>query len=53
MAWAKVGNIKGARGTKWYQGVGAPTASANTATVADAITGDMYLDTSTGDVYTF
>lgn len=53
MAWAKIGNIKGTRGTKWFQGKGAPTATANQAAVADAIAGDMYLDTDTGDVYTF
>lgn len=36
----------GTRGSKWSAGAGAPTA-------ADAIAGDQYLDTTTGDVYTF
>lgn len=36
----------GARGSKWSVGAGAPTS-------ADAIAGDQYLDTATGDVYTF
>ena len=36
----------GTRGSKWSVGTGAPTS-------ADAITGDQYLDTATGDVYTF
>lgn len=60
MAWTKEGNIKGgkgddgapgtpgtdgARGSKWFTGSGAPT------TVADSLPGDMYLDTTTGDVY--
>lgn len=36
----------GTRGSKWSVGAGAPTS-------ADAITGDQYLDTATGDVYTF
>ena len=36
----------GTRGSKWSVGVGAPTST-------DAIAGDQYLDTTTGDVYTF
>ena len=36
----------GTRGSKWSVGSGAPTS-------ADAIAGDQYLDTATGDVYTF
>lgn len=36
----------GTRGSKWSVGAGAPTAT-------DAIAGDQYLDTATGDVYTF
>lgn len=36
----------GTRGSKWSVGTGAPTDT-------DAITGDQYLDTATGDVYTF
>lgn len=36
----------GTRGSKWSVGAGAPTS-------ADAIAGDQYLDTTTGDVYTF
>lgn len=36
----------GTRGSKWSVGTGTPTAT-------DAITGDQYLDTATGDVYTF
>ena len=42
-------NLKGAtgtRGSKWFVGVGAPTST-------DAIAGDQYLDTTTGNVYTF
>lgn len=42
-------NLKGApgtRGSKWSVGTGTPTAT-------DAIAGDQYLDTATGDVYTF
>lgn len=36
----------GTRGSKWFVGAGAPTS-------ADDIAGDQYLDTVTGDVYTF
>ena len=36
----------GTRGSKWSVGTGTPT-------VTDAIAGDQYLDTATGDVYTF
>lgn len=36
----------GTRGSKWSVGTGAPTDT-------DAIAGDQYLDTATGDVYTF
>lgn len=36
----------GTRGSKWSVGTGAPTS-------ADAIAGDQYLDTATGNVYTF
>lgn len=36
----------GTRGSKWSVGTGIPTA-------IDAIAGDQYLDTATGDVYTF
>lgn len=36
----------GTRGSKWSVGTGTPTAT-------DAIAGDQYLDTATGDVYTF
>lgn len=36
----------GTRGSKWSVGTGVPTAT-------DAIAGDQYLDTATGDVYTF
>ena len=36
----------GTRGSKWSVGTGTPTAT-------DAIAGDQYLDTTTGDVYTF
>lgn len=36
----------GTRGSKWSVGTGTPTS-------ADAIAGDQYLDTATGDVYTF
>lgn len=36
----------GTRGSKWSVGAGAPTS-------ADAIASDQYLDTATGDVYTF
>lgn len=36
----------GTRGSKWSVGAGAPTSD-------DAIAGDQYLDTATGDVYTF
>lgn len=36
----------GTRGSKWSVGAGVPTST-------DAITGDQYLDTTTGDVYTF
>jgi len=36
----------GTRGSKWFVGTGTPTAT-------DAIAGDQYLDTATGDVYTF
>lgn len=36
----------GTRGSKWFVGTGAPTAT-------DAIAGDQYLDTATGNVYTF
>ena len=37
---------RGTRGSKWSVGAGAPTTT-------DAIAGDQYLDTATGDVYTF
>lgn len=36
----------GTRGSKWSVGTGTPTDT-------DAIAGDQYLDTATGDVYTF
>lgn len=36
----------GTRGSKWSVGTGVPAAT-------DAIAGDQYLDTATGDVYTF
>lgn len=36
----------GTRGSKWFVSTGTPTAT-------DAIAGDQYLDTATGDVYTF
>lgn len=36
----------GTRGSKWSVGTGVPT-------VTNAIAGDQYLDTATGDVYTF
>ena len=36
----------GTRGSKWSVGTGIPTAT-------DAIAGDQYLDTATGDIYTF
>lgn len=36
----------GTRGSKWFVGTSVPTAT-------DAIAGDQYLDTATGDVYTF
>lgn len=36
----------GTRGSKWFVGTSTPTAT-------DAIAGDQYLDTATGDVYTF
>ena len=36
----------GTRGSKWFVGAGAPTST-------DAIAGDQYLDTTTGNVYTF
>ena len=36
----------GTRGSKWSVGTGTPTAT-------DAIAGDQYLDTATGNVYTF
>lgn len=36
----------GTRGSKWSVGTGTPTAT-------DAIAGDQYLNTATGDVYTF
>ena len=36
----------GTRGSKWFVGTGTPTAT-------DAIAGDQYLDTATGNVYTF
>lgn len=35
----------GARGSKWFTGSGAP------GTVSGSAAGDMYLDTSTGNVY--
>lgn len=37
----------GARGSQWTTGVGAPVSTTGIQT------GDMYLDTSTGDVYQF
>ena len=36
----------GTRGSKWSVGTGTPTTT-------NAIAGDQYLDTATGDVYTF
>lgn len=35
----------GQRGSKWFDGTGAPT------TIAGSLPGDYYLDNSTGDVY--
>ena len=43
---AGVNGAPGTRGSKWSVGTGTPTS-------ADAIAGDQYLDTATGDVYTF
>lgn len=37
----------GTRGSLWYSGSGAP------GTIPGALAGDLYLDTNTGDVYTF
>lgn len=37
----------GERGTGWFNGTGAPAAD-----IPGAITGDLYLDNATGDVYT-
>lgn len=37
----------GARGSLWYTGTGAP------GTIAGAQAGDQYLDTASGNVYTF
>lgn len=45
MAWGKVGNIKGKRGTIWFNGSGAP------GTITGAIAGDYYIDNDTGDIY--
>lgn len=39
----------GARGSQWYVGSGAPI----TANYPGAVAGDQYLDSVTGDVYTF
>jgi len=39
--------LPGTRGSLWYTGVGAPT------TIAGELPNDQYLDTTTGDVYTF
>lgn len=47
MPWAKTGNLKGQRGVTWFTGTGAP------GTVSGALAGDLYLDVSTGDIYTF
>lgn len=65
MAWTNVGNLKGPkgdqgepgtpgtngapgqRGSQWFTGTGAP------GTIAGAQAGDQYLNTTTGDVYTF
>ena len=68
MAWTNVGNIKGpkgdkgdpgndgtdgtpgsqgARGSLWITGTGAPSG------ISGAQAGDQYLDTATGNVYTF
>ncbi|WP_173009419.1 hypothetical protein [Methylobacterium sp. P1-11] len=47
MAWTKQGNLKGPRGVTWFTGTGAPT----TANTTGSITGDLYLDLSTGDIY--
>lgn len=65
MAWSQVGNIKGpkgdtgtqgnpgtpgtpgARGSLWYTGTGAPSG------ISGAQAGDQYLDTASGNVYTF
>lgn len=65
MAWAQTGNLKGAkgdpgtngtngtngangaRGSLIYTGTGAP------GTIAGAQAGDQYLDTATGNWYTF
>jgi hypothetical protein len=37
----------GARGSLWYTGTGAP------GTIAGAQAGDQYLDTTSGNIYTF
>lgn len=42
---------QGVRGTRWYPGTGAPVDGDPAYT--DALAGDLYLDTSTGDIYAF
>ena len=37
----------GTRGSLWYTGTGAP------GTITGVLTGDMYLDTASGDVYQY
>ena len=39
---------RGQRGNKWYTGTGAPSA-----TIADVISGDLYLDTNTDRIYRY
>lgn len=44
---AGTNGTNGARGSLWYTGSGAP------GTIAGALAGDQYLDTASGNVYTF
>ena len=57
--WTKIGNIKGATGTAgadgatWITGTAVTgTAESNTATVANSKVGDLYINSTTCDVYT-
>ena len=60
MAWTQKADLKGtsgdagadgAAGTQWFVAASAPTEEPGATAVAAAVTGDYYLDSTTGHLY--